>query len=64
MKQALHQQFEENIKELNEIGVHYISLKEYHQNTDAFRYAIGVIPTYKPTTIERLRLSLRRKTNV
>jgi|GEM_PF-5204286 len=63
MKQVLHQQYEENIKEIREIGIHYVSLKEYHQNTDAYSYAFAVIPTYKPKLVERLRLSLRRKKN-
>lgn len=58
VKQALHQQQEKNIKELKELGIHYVSSKQYYKNKDTFRYAIGIIPTYKPTILERLRISI------
>ncbi|MFJ7971731.1 hypothetical protein [Psychrobacillus sp. NPDC096389] len=60
MKQALHQQYEENIKELKDIGIHYVPREEY-LNKDEYKYAIGVIPTYKPSILERLRIFLWKK---
>lgn len=62
MKQELHQQYEENIKELKDIGIHYVPLEEY-LSQDVYKYAIGVIPTYKPSILEQLRLSIQKKKN-
>lgn len=55
IKQELQKQTEENIKELKEMGIDYVSLEEYRQNKDKYNYAIGVLPTYQPTKLEWLR---------
>ena len=48
IKQELQKQREENIKELSKIGIHYVSLEEYHSDKEKYLYAIGILPTYKP----------------
>lgn len=48
MKQKIHKQTEENIKELKEMGIHYIFQEEYDQHPEKYKYAIGIVPTYKP----------------
>lgn len=42
-KLKLQQQQLENIKELKNIGIHYVSLGQYEKNPDAFKYAMGIV---------------------
>lgn len=58
--QQLHQQREENIKELKKIGIHYVSSEQYYKNKNSYNFAMSIVPTYRPTIFERLNMFLAR----
>jgi hypothetical protein len=47
IRQELRKQQEENIKELEKMGIQFTSLKEHLEHPDKYPFAIGIIPTDK-----------------
>lgn len=46
-QERIKKQTEENIKELEEIGIHYVSSEEYHNNDGKYPYAMGILPKHQ-----------------